>query len=235
MNRMLFFTMVLVLSVAGARADPFFQRYEPVETFPEDQGWTRYWSDPEGKEVRTIEDGVLRLDTCASYSIFDLYYVRSGAFELNPSEELRVTWQMEALETDTTWWETDVIVGITNAESEYVELNLAPGYVAEYGYGFEEPEHVFEFDAGVAHSYEFTSDDMANYQLWVDGEFAFEGQFAFNALVGPNWLGFGDTYIGLRSLSEWKYVQIEVVPEPASVVLFCWTALVVVHTLRRKQ
>jgi hypothetical protein len=213
---------LLLAGAVSARADPFYLRYDADEVYPEDAGWTRYWQDPSGAEKRSLEDGWLTLDTRDSYSIFDSYYVRSSAFELRPGEQLQVSWRMQMLETDFVGgWKTDVTVFVSNGDSQYVQLCLAPDYVAEEGYGMEEPDNYFAFEPGVAHDFLFASSDMEHFELHVDGEFAFSGVFLWDALIGANVVAFGDAWIGLRSLSQWDYVEVAVVPEPPTLVVSC--------------
>ena len=219
MRMLLYGTLMLGLLVSPARGDPFFLRYDADETFPEQEGWTRYWDDPDGQEVRTVEDGVLRLDTRRSYSIFDFCYVRSDAFDLDPGEELRISWRMQTFETDT--WDdfSDVALGITNGDAQYVKFFLTPGFVSRDEGGSPEIDLLFEYEPGVPHTFLFRTSDMESYELFVDGEPAFQGQFARYAMIGEYAQWWGDTVTGRTSLSEWDYVEVAVVPEPATIGL----------------
>jgi hypothetical protein len=209
-----------LLAASLARAEPFYMRYDATETFPEQDGWTRYRQDPEGLEKRSVEGGWLTLDTRDSYSIFDLYYTRSSAFDLQPGEQLRIAWCMQALETDVCDYMADPSVCITNAASQYVDLYMARDFVAHGGRGLEhKPDEELSIESGAPHSYLLTSDDMHTFRLDVDGEFAFAGEFLSDAAIGPNCVCFGDTFVGLRSLSTWDYFEASVVPEPSVAAL----------------
>ncbi|MGD8452760.1 MAG: hypothetical protein PVJ57_13150 [Phycisphaerae bacterium] len=225
---------LLLAGAVSARADPFYLRYDADEVYPEDAGWERNLYDPGGLAKRSLDAGWLTLDTRGSYAIWDMYYVHSTAFGLRSAEQLRVSWRMQTLETDFVGgWNTDVDVFISNGDSEYVQLFLAPDYVAHTEYGMEEPDHYVALEPGVAHSFLFTSSDMQEFELHVDGTFAFSGVFLWNALAGPNRVSFGDKAIGLRSLSQWDYVEVAVVPEPATLVVSCMLGAPAVLLRRR--
>jgi hypothetical protein len=229
---------IVALCLLGAnlaRADPFYLRYDATETFPEQDGWTRYGQDPEGLERRSLEDGWLTLDTRDSYSIMDYYAVRSSALDLEPGEQLRVAWRSQTLETDMDdgFW-TDTGVYLTNAAAEYVDLHVATDFVAHGGYASDgKPDHRLWFESGIPHTYVLTSNDMHVFRLDVDGELAFSGDFVYSAAMGPNGVCFGDACIGLRSLSTWDYFEVEVIPEPGALALGCLAAISVGFTTRR--
>jgi hypothetical protein len=220
---------VLWVVVGPVQGSPFYLRYDPDETFPEQEGWGRYWDDPENQLIRSVENGIFELDTRGSYSIFDLYEVVSNAFNLDVGEELRITWHMQTLETDEWSHRSDVCVAIVNESHAYVQLFIARGYVSEDELPGGEPEHLYWLGPGIPHTYEFTTGDMETYALYVDGIFAFSGVFHDYAWREVPRVAFGDTIIGRTSLSEWEYVDVEVVPEAGSGVLtlVLWIALVV--------
>jgi hypothetical protein len=227
---------LFLLGANLARADPFYLRYDATETFPEQDGWTRYGQDPEHVEKRSLEDGWLTLDTRDSYSIFDLYYVRSPSLDLQPGEELRVAWRMQTLETDICEYLTDPTVCITNGDAGYVDLYFGTDSVTHGGYGWEfQPDHQFSFADGVPHSYVLTTGDMPSFCLEVDGELAFCGEFVSHAMIGPDCICFGDGTIGLRSLSTWDYFDVEVVPEPSAVALGCFIVLSIAFARRTER
>lgn len=215
--RYLMLATFVVLTAAGpAQAQRFFQRYDADELFPEEDGWARYWGDPEGRLVRTLQNGIFRLDTRGSSSIFDTYEVISEAFVLGPEEEFRATWRMETLETDASYGRSDVAFFIINEFHEYAEFYLAPTYVSEHRLIGGTMEHLYEIEAGVAHTYYVVTTDMQVYDLYVDGEFAFQGHLQEYAWRNVPRVAFGDAITGFTSLSEWDFVEISVVPEPSS-------------------
>jgi len=219
MQRALVSLILLVLATSLGRADSFYLRYDADETFPEQEGWTRYWDDPDGELVRTIEDGIFRLDTRGSSAIFDLYRVISDAFDLEGGERLEVTWRMQTVETSGSYGRSDVIVLIVNKDHAYAEFFLGRDFVSEDEELGGEPEHFYNVDPGVPHVLEFVTDDMSDYELFVDGDFAFRGLFHGYAWHAVPRVSFGDAMIGRTSLSEWDYVEVAVVPEASSSVL----------------
>ena len=234
MRMLLFGTLILGLLVSPARGDPFFLRYD-ADNFPEKAGWERYTYDPEGGLIRTVEDGIFTIDSRRSAYTADFYHRHVPAIELNLGEELRLEWRMRTLETDTTWKRTDVVVGIGNLEEEFVEIYLAPDYVAVNEDGIEWPEHVYEFGQDQWHTFLFTSTDMQEFDLFVDGDFAFHGQFTRHWLLGPNRVSFGDVVTGRTSLSEWDYVQVSVLPEAASGTLALASLAMAFAAVRRTK
>jgi hypothetical protein len=230
MGRVILLPLILLLGTSSAHADVFFLCYDAQnETFPEQQGWSRYWGDPEDELIRSVDNGVFRLDTRGSYSIFDLYQVISTAFILDSGEELQVTWRMETVETDEWSHLSDVALAIVNQSHAYAQFFIAPGYVSEDELLGGEPEHLYEIQAGVPHTYLLRTTDMWAYDLYVDGAFAFQGGLHDYAWREVPRVSFGDTFTGRTSLSEWEYVEVEVVPEAASGVLTLasWIVLVV--------
>ncbi|MBU0639351.1 MAG: hypothetical protein KKB50_10845 [Planctomycetes bacterium] len=232
MRYVLIVTFVLA-AAATAAADPFYLRYDPDEgRFPEQEGWGRYWDDPEDKLVRSAENGVFRLDTRGSYSIFDLYEAVSPAFALGASEELRVRWEMETLQTDQWSHRSDVCVAIANESHAFVQLFLAPSYVSEDELPGGEPERLYWFEPAARHAYEFITLDMETYALYVDGALAFGGVFHDYAWREVPRVAFGDAIIGRTSLSEWEYVEVEVLPEPATRVLVLASGIALIASYR---
>ncbi|MBU0638068.1 MAG: hypothetical protein KKB50_04325 [Planctomycetes bacterium] len=235
MRYVLFVTLVLA-AAATAAADPFYLRYDPDEgRFPEQEGWGRYWDDPEDKLIRSVDNGVFRLDTRGSVAISDLYEAVSDAFILEPEEELHVRWRMETVETGTFMETADVVVGIVNKDSEAVEFFLAPDFVSVDVVPPPGAEHFYTIEPGVVHSYEFVTPDMWEYDLYVDDQFAFHGAFDGYAWRECPRIGFGDAIRGLSSLSEWEYVEIAVVPEPGTWVLALLATAAVPRTYRGRS
>jgi hypothetical protein len=69
----------------------------------------------------------------------------------------------------------------------------------------------------VFHEFELRSDDMREYQLYVDGAPAFEGQFSMASTA--SWVAFGDMVVGGSGLVSWDHVRFGVVPEPSACVI----------------
>jgi hypothetical protein len=175
--------------------------------------------DPGALEKRSVEGGWLTLNTRGSYLIYDNYITRSQELALQRGQELRLAWRMETEYSDAEVWWSDVAVGVTNSESRIAQLFLAPDSVAASDSGSATPDHVYQFAAGTAHEFLFRSADMATYDLYVDQQFAFAGQFGERAVIGADAVAFGDTIRGLRSLSAWDYFEVADIPEPSVVTL----------------
>jgi len=93
------------------------------------------------------------------------------------------------------------------------------------GLSFEEGTVTSSFESGVSavfepwvfHEFEFRSNDMQAYQLYIDGDLAMEGSFWLSLTDSEvNW---GDGVQGASSLSRWDYFRFGVMPEPSSALL----------------
>jgi len=217
MQRAIVCLALLTSGASLARADSFYLRYNADETFPEQEGWVRYTQGPWWLSERGLRDGIFRLDTRASASIADHYMVTDPALEPAMGQFLRLTWCMRTLESDLLGDMSDVDLGITNAARQNVQFFVAPEFVVETGDGPPwDPEHWYPLKPGAFHTYLFVTSDMQTYELYVDGAFAFGGEFRGTSFrPGPN-VGFGDVIVGLSSLSEWDFVEVAVVPEPSA-------------------
>ena len=213
---------VVALLVAVAGADPFYLRYDPNETFPEQEGWSRSVHGPSSLIQRSIENGVFRLDTRASAEISDFYYIVDPAMNPMDGEMLRVAWRMRTLETESSWYDTDVSLQIRNAvPDEYVQFFFASDCIMEVGNGEPwSPQHLYEIIPGEFHDYVFISSDMDTYDLYVDGAAVFQGAFLPGSWFPGPAVTWGDSIRGLTSLSEWDYVEISILPEPSNLLIF---------------
>jgi len=215
--RFAFLFSALLGGIAGtAAADPFYLRYDADETFPEQEGWTRVTYGPAELIQRGVDDGIFWLDTRASELISDTYRVADPTIEPGIDEVLSVTWRMRTLETDTTHYTSDVTLNVGN-DWGFAKFYLAPGYVSAHGAGVGPPEHVYLLEVGLMHTYHFVTADLTSYQLYVDGQLAFEDVFTWNYPGSGPHVSFGDSALGDTSLSEWDYVEVAVVPEPGTV------------------
>ena len=213
MRQLAVYLMLLVVGSLPALAEEFYLRYDG-DDFPENEGWERRFSDPGGQIEREIDKSLFRLDTRASIHLHDYYQLHSSSFDLLPGEELRMSWRMETVETQTHYWGSDVAVVLANTEAAYAEFFLAPGFVREGDLPGGDPAHLYEFDVGVPHTFSFVTTDMQEYDLFVDDEFAFHGGFHGYSGSGPCMAAFGDVIDGRSSLCEWDWLEIMVVPEP---------------------
>jgi hypothetical protein len=207
------------LCASMAPASQFYLRYDADETFPEQEGWTRYTYGPGHLIERGVTDGIFWLDTRASHLISDTYRVTDPAIEPGTEELLRVTWRMRTVETDTSYYFSDVLLSVAN-DWGFAKFYLAPGFVSAQGADVGMPEHIYPVEVGLMHTYRFVTTDMVSYQLYVDDQFAFEEVFTWNYPVSGPYVAFGDGDQGNTSLSEWDYVAVAVIPEPATVWVF---------------
>jgi hypothetical protein len=216
-----------------ASAEPFLLRYDPGYTFPEEEGWQREPYDPEGLLRRDTDGTFLTLDSSASEQIADSYWVDAPGIDPSAGEELRITWCMQTLETQTDYFRSDVALSLARYESEwsYAELYLGPDYVSA-GYGEDGyPLHVYTFSPGL-HEFELRTGDISSYSLYVDGAPAFTGTLDRSTETGPFRVYFGDAIIGKSSISQWDYVQVAVVPEPRALLVLGSALLAVVRGRR---
>ena len=198
------FTLLFVLVVATARAEPYWVAYEG-SGFPENEGWIRASSDPPAE--RWLEDGSLFIDSRAELDSFESYGIPSnGGQNPEPGETFVVRWGLEVQEV--TPWE-DPGVAITSDDQYAVTFVFAEGYVTST----YEPNASAEFAPGMFHEFEMRSADMRSYELYIDGALAIEG--VLHESFFPAGVGFGDLVRGGSSLARWDYFHFGVVPEPA--------------------
>lgn len=198
-----------------AVATPFYVRYDADETFPEQEGWTRFTNDYYGQVRRTLTGEALIVDSSASAELFDSYFVDLPDITPATGERLEVSWRMRTtFDTTPVPEASDVVVTVINAEDAYAILFLGEDFVADYAV-IPEPPSVYPVTAGAFHEYRMVA-DMASYQLYVDGQFAFSGVFHGTSWTPGVKVLFGDSHIGQASVSEWDYVEVQVVPEPGA-------------------
>ncbi|MCG3129112.1 MAG: hypothetical protein CHACPFDD_04021 [Phycisphaerae bacterium] len=209
--------MALLIAPLAA-ADPYYLRYDADGVFPEESGWTRYYDDA-GVEKRSIEEGVLSLDTTGALEIFDLYEVVIPALNLKSGESLRVSWRMQTVDTNAEFPNSDVSVAIVNERGAFAGFYIASSYLIEFRYLLGYDELHVPIAPGEFHTYEFASFDMETYDLYVDSQLAISGEFHDFAWRDAPRVGFGDSVTGYTSVSLWDRVEVSVTPEPASLVV----------------
>ena len=224
---------LLLAAPVAARADPFYLRYDADEVYPEDAGWERHTTDPYGLLVRDLDSGNFTSDSRASPYISDFYRRDLGDLGPDPGEIVTVTWRMRVPWADASDYEADPAVLISNGSSEYVQFFVGMDFVAVNEDGLLGPEHLYEFEPRQWRTFSFVSADLEHCELYVDGAFAFTGQFSRHYIGGPNRVSFGDTFIGFASLSEWDYLEVAVAPEAASAPLVLTAMAFCVHLRRR--
>jgi hypothetical protein len=212
-------TIARVLSLAfllaiAARAEEYWIAYEGND-FPENEGWTRTFTDANGQvgqggAVRTLNEGTLSLDSRESLWIVD-FYQRFRAVDPAPGELFRMEWR---------------------AFFDHVGPTVDPGVsvfsdqFSAVGFEFTETSirSVFEqgntatFVPGLFHEFTLLSTNMQQYELSIDGSLAMVGNFV--AVSNASRVGWGDVIQGGVSVSEWDYMRFGVVPEPAAAVAY---------------
>jgi hypothetical protein len=194
-------------------------RYDADKSFPENEGWGRRFSDPNGEEIRTLENGAINLDTRASRDIYDVYTTFYPVVQ--SSQILRISWRAQVLFTEQAIGYTDVGVLVTNNVGAYAEFLLNTSSIGEDENLGGEIDHFVSFEPGTMHSFVMISADDTQYTLFVDDVPVFEGNFHGGALTGPRYVSFGDEAIGLTSESTWDYFEVAVVPEYSALFPFC--------------
>lgn len=209
------FALVMALIVGPARADQYWVAYEGND-FPENEGWERVYGDENGPQQggsnRSLENGLLVLDSTRNHLIYDGYFWRQ---ELNPDpgELFICEWRVNVIENNGVLPESRVVI----ARDGRGTLGLQIGY--DYLRSSRE-DWSLPFEPGVAHTFRVESTDMLSYSLLIDGYFAHSGIWDLNSL-NESYIVFGDGVSGggITGIAEWDYIRFEVIPEPSSAVL----------------
>lgn len=219
MTRLLCFTAVCALGVSAASADEYWVSYE-ANDYPENEGWTRTFTDKNGNvgqggAIRTLENGTLVLDSLRSVMIVD-FYEMSRPIDPDPGELFIMRWR---LKIDSVPQHRDPGVGVfadafTGVSFEFSESNL----ISRLEQNVSAP-----FEPYMFHVFELRSYDMAAYELSIDGTVALEGRFI--SIGNPSRVGWGDVIQGATSLSRWDYFEFGVVPEPSALLSILCVAL----------
>lgn len=203
----LMFPVVLVLAtVPSAWSSEFWIAYEG-NVYPEEDGWTRFTLG--GGAQRSLVNGALVLDGMASWDIVDNYYIETPLV-LAPGEVFIAEWRVLIADVEDYLFDPGIAIwppGHGAVEFDYAEDALWSPYENAWVY----------FTPGVYHDYVFSSADMVAYTLQIDGELARTGQFV--GWSPESFVGWGDTYEGARSLTEWDHFRFGIVPEPGAAVL----------------
>ncbi len=213
---LLFTAAALGTLVVPAGAEQYWLTYEGND-LPENEGWTRYWGNNDGEyqgggAVRTIEDGVLAMDSRHDPWLWDFNFIeRPDQMDPGSGETFVMEWRLKAEE----------VVGDRGDPL----INVASDEYRTVGYVFREDQIwcYFEDDLtipitpGVYHDYRFVSSDMLTYDLYIDGELVHEGTWWQG--VRDSRVGWGTNVRPATSLAHWDYVRFGVIPEPKTVFL----------------
>lgn len=222
MYRVLDVMLAMLLGAVAARASPWWATWE--DGWPEEQGWTRWSSDPPAE--RWLEDGKLFIDSRAAWGISDIYgQLRPGEMTLGPDQTFVMHWRV-MVDDVIPAGHTDPGLQASSDDQWDVIFTLGMDNISS----FYEPGKWAPFAPGMFHDFLFESTDMRTYSLSIDGTAAFEGTFFESLFYGPG-VGWGDVTTD-RSLSEWDFMECGIVPEPDA--LLCMLAgLCICGLLRR--
>jgi hypothetical protein len=202
--------LIVALAAAGAAfGTPYWIAYEGHD-FPENEGWLRVWGDEEGPyhggAERSLADGILTLDGLRSDQIYDFYEMQRPIAP-GPGETFVAEWRVLV---DPASDPRDVGVAIANP-SRLAFFLIGPNSLVSW----DGP--AISIEAGVFHTFVFSSQNMQEYQLVIDDDATYNGYF--NLPTYSSFVNFGDAGQGERSSSQWDYFRFGVVPEPASALL----------------
>jgi hypothetical protein len=230
MYRLSLLLLLLAHGTSPGWADEFYLHYDGND-FPENEGWNRFATDP--PVVRSLWDGLLGLNAYGDISTAGFYFTGPDSFSVSDGEFLRVAWRMVTNGTGSGGVSpSDVSVWIANDQQGAAVIYISPWFVTDgdyYSY-----EHVVAIAPREFHDYEFLSYDLRGYELYIDGALAFESGFRDHGAYSNN-VSWGDTIIGMASVSAWDYVTVEVVPEPHSAVSLAAAGVVGASIARRRR
>ncbi len=221
------FALTLALTAPQVFATPYEVLYDANTpgVFPEDLGWDRYTTG--GGAIRTVEDGLLKLDGFASRTITDQYlWDAMETLDPGPGELFYAEWRMRVL-PGSEGSDIDVFIATDGGLRDFNLLYSTNG-MRSSGDG----RQVF-MDMTVFHTFRLESLDMIDYAMFIDGQLAWEGFFA-SPTIFSSWVIFGDGAVGATSGSHWDYFKFGVrsVPAPSALLLLIPGALIAFH--RRK-
>jgi len=195
-----------------AHADRYWVAYEG-DDYPENEGWERL-NFGDGPANRTLENGVLTIDSLWSMNISDFYRLERP---LNPGsgETFVMEWRLRVNE-------------VVDNGPRLVDPSIGLFSDDDWGLGFEfgvdslrsvfEDDVTYLFDPGHFHEYRASSADMRTYELFMDNELIHDGLFWEPASTSSR-VAWGDGIQGAASSADWDYFRFGVIPEPASGLL----------------
>ena len=228
MRNSLWTLVPLACSTSSVFADPFWIAYEANQdhTPPELQGWERSWNygEPPTPPQRSVLNGIFTLNSLGLWHVLDYNY-RAATVSIDAGEEFVCEYRVRVTgDIHDTW----VFIRPGNFGSE-IGMTIGPAQVS-LGDG------TIDIAPGVFHQYRWTSPNMRDFDLYIDGVLR-DSRSASNT-IGPNMnVLFGDWTFGIApgaptSSSEWDYMRFGVIPEPT-----CGLALLlgfgIIHGARR--
>ena len=217
MLRMLMFLGVVAYALAWpAAATPYWFAYEGND-LPENEGWGRSWGNDSGSQqgdgaVRTVENGVLTMDSLYDLRVYDYAYLYPYG-EVDPDAGELFVAECRVKIDEAIGDGYDSTFGVSSDSAMQLAFGLFPDRIESIW----EDDFAIPVAPGVFHDYRVMSWDMQTYELYIDGELAHQGTFWQGSLYSK--LAWGDGVRGAASLTHWDYVRFGVVPEPDSLLL----------------
>jgi hypothetical protein len=205
---------VVALLVAAAQAEPYWIAYEG-DDYPENCGWNRAYGDgvhvpPQDEPDRWLDDGVLWVDTSRNPLLWEYYEIDR---QINPgSGELFVAEWRVMLDLHSGLFDGTVVIARDGVPGD-VAMTLLNGYLL-----LKNEDVLIPITPGQFHEYRFQSWDMEGYELYIDGQLSYVGQF-WTVTPLDSFVAWGAGVQGASSTSGWDYFRFGVIPEPSSFVL----------------
>jgi len=221
--------LLLCVVAPPAAGDRYWVAYEG-DDFPENEGWERL-NFGDGPANRTLDDGVLTIDSLWSTNISD-FYKMERPLNPGPGETFVMEWRLRVNQVvDNGPRLVDPGVALFSDDDWALALQFG---VSGFRSGFEDNVS-FVFEAAVFHDYRVRSTDMRSYALYVDDELIHNGAF-WEPTTTRSRISWGDGIQGAASHHDWDYFRFGVVPEPSSSLLvLSFLGAMALASLRRRM
>ena len=176
---------------------PYAQGLDLGGPFPDDQGWVRYFG-PEEIVTRSVQEGVFILQAEENGDWETYAAEMDNTLNPEPGELLYIEWRM-IVDDENVFGDTIMGVALDNFGGVLC-LSTGVDHVRDLE-GFE----WYDYTAGVFHTFLVVSANLVDYDLFVDGEYAFSDVFKLPTSLN-SFVDWGDgttTY----SSSRWEYVR----------------------------
>lgn len=196
-------------STSAALATPYWVAWEGND-YPENDGWERFYYEPQ-PSIRSIENGVMTLDSSVSKSTYD-YYILSRALNPGPGETFIAEWSVWVSTLISPFGFGDTGLVIAKDGRGVIDFAFLPDRIVSEREGWS-----VAISPGIQHQYQIISTDMVSYTLRIDGQTIRTG--TWEESLNESYVAWGDTTFGggILSVSHWDYVRFGVVPEPSSI------------------
>ena len=195
--------VLLLLATGTGLADQYWVAYE-ANDYPEDVGWQRYWSGQPAE--RSLEDGCLVLDMLTP-GMAEWYRWYRDEMDPGPGESFVMRWRLRVDEVN--GYSGPLVMAVSDDHS-VAGFKFHENMVRDAYHGGVEAY----FEPGIYHEFELRSNDMVNYELYIDDQLALQHHFLANTSLASR-ASWGHAVTGITSLTRWDYVRFGVVPEPS--------------------